>query len=84
MIDDWNKLPNNVKEAASAGNFKRQYRRHLEGTVAPAWDGQSDMSTGECPRARTSSSGTYGPPTIITEEEEVSEYQPVVNPGGVR
>ena len=36
VIDDWNKLPNNVKEAATAGNFKRQYRRHLVGTVAPA------------------------------------------------
>ena len=35
-IDDWKKLPNNVKEAATAGNFKRQYRRHLVGTVAPA------------------------------------------------
>ena len=36
VIDDWNKLPNKVKEAATAENFKRQYRRHLEGTVAPA------------------------------------------------
>ena len=39
VIEDWNNLPNAVKEATSAERFKRQYRRHQVGTVAPAREG---------------------------------------------
>ena len=35
VIEDWNRLPDSVKEAGSAAVFKRHYRRHCEGTVAP-------------------------------------------------
>ena len=34
VIDEWNSLPDSVKEAGTAAVFKRQYRRHREGTVA--------------------------------------------------
>ena len=34
VIDEWNNLPDSVKEASKAAVFKRQYRRHREGTVA--------------------------------------------------
>ena len=36
VIDEWNGLPNEVKEANSATIFKRLYRRHRVGTVAPS------------------------------------------------
>ena len=35
VIGEWNSLPNAVKEAKSATIFKRLYRCHCEGTVAP-------------------------------------------------
>ena len=35
VIEDWNSLPDSVKEAGSAAVFKHQYRGHREGTVAP-------------------------------------------------
>ena len=28
VIEEWNNLPDNVKEAANVGQFKRLYRRH--------------------------------------------------------
>ena len=31
MIEEWNGLPNEVKETNSATNFKRLYRRHCMG-----------------------------------------------------
>ena len=34
VIYEWNNLPDSVKEASKAAVFKRQYRRHREGTVA--------------------------------------------------
>ena len=34
VITGWNTLPDTVKEARNAEGFKRQYRRHLEGTAA--------------------------------------------------
>ena len=34
VIDEWNNLPDAVKEASTAAVFKCQYRRHREGTVA--------------------------------------------------
>ena len=36
VIVEWNRLPNEVKEAGTAKNFKRLYRRHCVGTVTPA------------------------------------------------
>ena len=36
VIVTWNSLPEAVRDAPTVSNFKRQYRRHLEGTVAPA------------------------------------------------
>ena len=36
VIGDWNSLPNEVKEAGTAKNFKSLYRRHRESTVTPA------------------------------------------------
>ena len=38
VTKEWNNLPDPVKEAGSAAEFKRLYRRHREGTVAPAAD----------------------------------------------
>ena len=38
VTKEWNNLPDPVKEAGSAAEFKRLYRRHQEGTVAPAAD----------------------------------------------
>ena len=35
VIGEWNSLPNAVEEAKSATIFKRLYRRHCKGTVAP-------------------------------------------------
>ena len=35
VIEEWNGLPIKVKEANSATNFKRLYRRHHVGRVAP-------------------------------------------------
>ena len=35
VTEDWNELPDNVKSAKSVQIFKRLYRRHREGTVAP-------------------------------------------------
>ena len=39
VIDGWNNLPDSVKGAKSTSSFKRLYRRHQEGTVAPAVEG---------------------------------------------
>ena len=39
VIEEWNGLPNEVKEANSATILKRPYRRHRMGTVAPSWEG---------------------------------------------
>ena len=36
VIVTWNSLPEAVRDAPTVSSFKRQYRRHLEGTVAPA------------------------------------------------
>ena len=36
VIGDWNSLPNEVKEAGTAKNFKSLYRRHRKSTVTPA------------------------------------------------
>ena len=36
VIEEWNGLPNEVKGANSAMNFKRLYRRHRVGIVAPS------------------------------------------------
>ena len=35
-VGEWNSLPNTVKEAKTANIFKRLYRHHHVGTVAPA------------------------------------------------
>ena len=39
VVDEWNQLPDTIKGAQSAAQFKRLYRRHQEGTVAPAVEG---------------------------------------------
>ena len=36
VIHEWNGLPNEVNEAATAKIFKRRYRNHRAGTVTPA------------------------------------------------
>ena len=36
VIVTWNSLPEAIRDAPTVNSFKRQYRRHLEGTVAPA------------------------------------------------
>ena len=36
VIVTWNSLPEAVRDAPTVSSFKRQYGRHLEGTVAPA------------------------------------------------
>jgi len=36
VIEEWNALPDRVKEAGTTVQFRRLYRRHAEGTVAPA------------------------------------------------
>jgi len=36
VICEWNALPDKIKEAGSIGQFKRLYRRHAEGMVAPS------------------------------------------------
>ena len=36
ITDEWNSLPDSVKEARNITCFKRLYRRHTAGTVAPA------------------------------------------------
>ena len=36
ITDEWNSLPDSVKEARNVTCFKRLYRRHTAGTVAPA------------------------------------------------
>ena len=36
VIMTWKSLPKAVRDALTVSSFKRQYRRHLEGTVAPA------------------------------------------------
>ena len=56
VIEEWNSLPNEVKEANSATIFKRLYRCHRVGTVAPD---ENDRTIGKCHRAPTLSSGTY-------------------------
>ena len=41
VVGDWNSLPDMLKEAGTVSCFKRLYRRHIAGTVAPAdGDGQ--------------------------------------------
>ena len=61
VIHEWNGLPNEVKEAATAKIFKRRYRNHRAGTVTPAWykeHWREHRWTRH--RVRTSSSGSYG------------------------
>ena len=36
VIEQWNSLPVEVRDAPTVSSFKRLYRRHVEGTVAPA------------------------------------------------
>ena len=36
VVEEWNSLPDTVKEAANVTCFKRLYRRYLERTVAPS------------------------------------------------
>jgi len=40
VTEEWNGLPDIVKEASTVQAFKRQYRRHQEGIVAPSTGGQ--------------------------------------------
>ena len=36
VVEHWNRLPEEVRDAPTVSSFKRLYRRHAEGTVAPA------------------------------------------------
>ena len=36
VVEEWNSLPDVVKESRTVQMFKRRYWRHTEGTVAPA------------------------------------------------
>ena len=36
VVEHWNRLPEEVRDAPTVSSFKRLYRRHTEGTVAPA------------------------------------------------
>ena len=38
VIDDWNELPDTVKEARNVSAFKRLYRRHRDAMVTPIRD----------------------------------------------
>ena len=41
VVEDWNNLPDKLKEASTVSCFKRLYRGHIVGTVAPTdGDGQ--------------------------------------------
>ena len=40
VVDRWNNLPTEVREASTVSLFKRLYRRHTQAAVAPAMDGQ--------------------------------------------
>jgi hypothetical protein len=43
VVDNWNLLPDAVKEATSAGAFKNRYRQHLE--TSAAWRNQQAART---------------------------------------
>ena len=45
VVDDWDALPDSIKEANTVDNNMRQYRRHIDGTVVPAPRG--DFFSGE-------------------------------------
>ena len=36
VVEEWNNLPDGVKEARAVQIFKHRYRRHADDTVAPA------------------------------------------------
>ena len=40
VVDRWNNLPTEVREASTVSLFKRLYRCHTQAAVAPAMDGQ--------------------------------------------
>ena len=40
VVDRWNNLPTEVREASTVSLFKRLYRRHTQAAVAPALDEQ--------------------------------------------
>ena len=39
VVEKWNSLPSEVREAATVSQFKRLYRRHTQAAVAPATNG---------------------------------------------
>ena len=39
VVETWNLLPAEVREAATVSQFKRLYRRHTQAAVAPATNG---------------------------------------------